>query len=510
MKKNVLLLLLFFSFTTIVFADDIPLKKDKEVAKIEITDELWLTPDRVLYNSDNNYFIYDLIYTNTISIPPENYHFEGLFSQYYTFYEKNWQMISEQHSSKTKQYYSNFNFKDYKYSFIVNNNIYSFFDNDGLKLSVYDENFQYEDYNLNFIDAEEYRGFTIVDIKVDDEIKYILLVDLYDDIFKEIRLYDNNTKYESFELNELDMKTRFPEYYYEYLSNKSEFFIIDNDIYSFYFDHGLKMTVYKDDFNYDIYNIDFCINDCGNYRVNEVQINDNIIYILLDAPSSTYKEIKVSNSDGKYDILDLSESEAKEKFPNYFKDGLKNIINDAYFSYTDNSVLISDEMLVYIENGREKFRINDEKYKSYGRAHRYNNLIIAIGYKGDGSKSDILFFDLDGNLLDTYEHNSYDLDLLFDNNQLIVATLYVDGICDIKDEGYYSYNHNCSGVLMNELYDLGDKYLGMALGGSAKEDIVNPDTLPDLNKIVILCFAFSIVITTFLLIQQRVKRYENS
>ena len=198
MKKNVLLLLLFFSFTTIVFADDIPLKKDKEVAKIEITDELWLTPDRVLYNSDNNYFIYDLIYTNTISIPPENYHFEGLFSQYYTFYEKNWQMISEQHSSKTKQYYSNFNFKDYKYSFIVNNNIYSFFDNDGLKLSVYDENFQYEDYNLNFIDAEEYRGFTIVDIKVDDEIKYILLVDLYDDIFKEIRLYDNNTKYESF------------------------------------------------------------------------------------------------------------------------------------------------------------------------------------------------------------------------------------------------------------------------------------------------------------------------
>ncbi|MDE5889351.1 MAG: hypothetical protein K2H20_04960, partial [Bacilli bacterium] len=190
-------------------------------------------------------------------------------------------------------------------------------------------------------------------------------------------------------------------------------------------------------------------------------------------------------------------------------------------------LLISGDTLSYYDNLEKKFEISSEDYVRFGQAKVYNELIIAIGYKnyprgyeGDSdsqttglNNSDILLYDLEGNLLSKYEHNAYDFDFSLIDNQLIVANLYVDGIC--KGEyrsgdlgGYFSYNSTCRGTLQNEIFDLDAKFLGMAVSeDKVVDDIIeNPETLPDINVIIIFSFIFSIIITFSLLVKSKIKR----
>ncbi len=497
MKKLLWFLVILVSFIEIVYADEFPLIKDREVARVEINDELWFTPDRVLYEFGENYLVYDFFHTNYITIG-ERPNWRGDFLKKYTFYDKNWKEILE-HSN------SNFFEGDGNY-FIVNNKIYNFFYDYVLNMTVYDEDFQFKTYTLDFWDDVVPYDFGIVDVIADESNIYILLKDI--DLYKEIRLYDDNSKYEIFDLDLIEVKERFPEYYYRYKKMSESYFIVGNNIYAFYNDDEMKMTIYKENSNLEIYNLDFW-DDVVPYDFGIVDViaDESNIYILLK-DADIFKEVRLYDGNSKYEIFDLDLLEVEERFPKYYNEGNQRATEEVYYDCVGNDAVISGDILVYIENGNEKFRIKNEKYKKYGQARKYNNLIISIAYKGDSFKSDILFYDLNGNLIGTFEHNAYDIDLLFKNNQLVVATLYVDGICDIFTEGYYSYNHNCSSVLMNEIYDLKPEFLGMALGTSIEEkpDIVtNPDTLGMINRIIMLCFITSIVITICVLVKKKFK-----
>lgn len=389
MKKIIWILVIIVNFVEIVYASDSPLIKNKEVAKVDIKEELWFTPERALYGLGDNYLVYDSFCTNAIS-KGESPNWSGHSLETYKFYDKNWNELLEHQNILTSE-------SEY---FVVDNKLYLFSYDSGTKLTVYNENFEFETYNMDFFD-KEYNNFYIQEIVADESNLYILIEHSYKDLYKEIKLYDNYSKYE---------------------------------------------------------------------------------------------------------ISDLTKIDIKEKFPKYYNEGSQNIYDEVYYDFSDENVLISGRILVYLENGKVKFNFRDEKYKNYGPAKKYNNLIVAIAYKGEKFKSDILFFDLDGNLISTYEHNAYDIDLLFNNNQLNVATLYIDGICDVVGEGYYTYNHNCTGILMNEIYDLDTEFLGMALGTSEdknKGEIENPNTFDYSHEFILLCFIASIVITLSLFVKRK-------
>ncbi len=315
----------------------------------------------------------------------------------------------------------------------------------------------------------------------------------------------------------------------------------DNYLYSYDYElvesgYDYVLRGYDDDFEYKIIEINYyksCYSKSPNSErpfcsldFKDVYSDSDGIYFLTNiyTPQRELLEskiLKISKDYNKYEFVDVSNQEIKELFPKYYYQAiLDEYKGDNDYYIIDDKVLVSGESLRYYEKDEKIFEITSNDYVRFGKAKVYNNLIIVIGYinynepislAGDYkstellglNNSDVLFYDLKGNLIGTYEHNYYDYDTMLIGDELVISSLYIDGICDVCGGGYHTYNFNCKATLMNEIYDMKEKYLGMTKSTSItnkNEEIKNPETLPGVNDVILLCFiAFITLITTRLI-----------
>ncbi len=334
-------------------------------------------------------------------------------------------------------------------------------------------------------------------------------------------------------------------YFSKFLSNENILLLYN---YKRGVDTGFDYELTKYDENLNTYNIKInytkiCDEDSSYDRycfLNFVDIYSGTdgIYLLAherkginDSTISEIKVLKINEDFENYSISDINNQEIKDMFPKYYYKYIvdNNEGNNNYY-VVDDKVLISGKSLRYYENGVEKFDITNDDYVKFGNAKVYNNLIMVIGYtnyiepiyngedtsnntsKYGLNNSDILFYDLDGNLIGTYEHNYYDYDIRLINDKIIISNLYIDGICNVVVDGYYAYNSNCNATLMNEIYSLDEEYLSKTKNeiSSDKEETKNPETLPDVNDVVLLCFIALITTVAIRIVKIYFKKYKTS
>ncbi len=123
MKKIFLIILLFFAFANLVFAEDVPLKRNKEVARSEVKDHFRL-PERKLFYNDNKYFIIDE-YEYVEEIGEREILHTGEMNSY--LYDNNWNKQNELVgiTSRDVRLSSVFYIDDYYYS--ISQNAYYYF-----------------------------------------------------------------------------------------------------------------------------------------------------------------------------------------------------------------------------------------------------------------------------------------------------------------------------------------------------------------------------------------------
>ena len=229
-----------------------------------------------------------------------------------------------------------------------------------------------------------------------------------------------------------------------------------------------------------------------------------------------YKVINTTKEFKNYSFSTISEEEIKYMFPKYYYSEIVNNSSSEYVYVDDKNILVSGKSLIYYYDHEKRFEIINDEYDGFLRAKVYNELIVAIAYDKsleveDDSKipysikgTDILFYDLNGELIGRYKDNLYSYDVLFADNKMIFGDLYVDGICDIEDNTYYAANTNCKATLLNDIYELSEEFLGMAM--STKEEVKNPETLPNISFMIIVCFIVSIAITFILFVKDNFKK----
>ncbi len=294
--------------------------------------------------------------------------------------------------------------------------------------------------------------------------------------------------------------------------------------------YDYELVTYDEDFNSTIFNLSYnkVCDETSNYpfcdlTFKDVYQNEEGIYYLVHetyrgesyfGDYNNRKVLKISSNYVDYEFLEVDEQEIKEMFPKYYYQYIVDETkgNNNYY-IVDDKVLISGDTLRYYENGEKKFEITNDDYERFGSAKVYHNLIIVIGYINYTSEvygaeevdtdkyglnySDILFYDLNGDLIGVYEHNYYDYDIILAEDNLVLTNLYVDGVCDVNREGYYTYNGTCKATLTNEVYGMLEKYLSMTKVGSNSDNdtsIKNPNTLPSVNDMIVIGFIALIIL----------------
>ena len=137
---------------------------------------------------------------------------------------------------------------------------------------------------MDFFD-KEYNNFYIQEIVADESNLYILIEHSYKDLYKEIKLYDNYSKYEEADLNGLDLNKRFPISYYKYLKSKYMYFAIGNDIYAISYGSEKNLIVYDENFNSKVYNLDFCDKEFSHFEIKDIVVDESNLYILIEHTS---------------------------------------------------------------------------------------------------------------------------------------------------------------------------------------------------------------------------------
>lgn len=434
MKKIALLFLILFSFIGIVNAESDILKKEKEVAKVEINDNFRI-PKRKYYYYNNEYFIID----------------------------------------------------EYEYLELSSKKIKS-----EMNLYLYDNKWNKK---------KELLGLISSDVRLSSS---FFIDDSYY-VFNQINYFWNRKSV--FEINKLDRDFNRKVLNFEYYRNENTGYY-DLSIEEMYFDNEKYIYFLTNEFYYT---------DMGE----EELVND-------------FRILRIDKDLKEYTFLNLDSDEVLNNAPDYFKQIIipmikeNKIDGDNNYFVDDERVLVSGDYLSFYDNLKKIFEIKNDEYVRFGRTKIYNDLIIVIGYKNYAkgydlnsdeytyglNNSDILFYDLNGNLIAKYEHNAYDFDFDLIDNYLVVSNLYVDGICNGEyrggnSGGYFSFNSLCNGTLQNEIYAMDAQFLGMALGSDEEDKysgIVNPDTLVSFNDFVIICFIIAIVMNTYMIFRRNFKK----
>lgn len=164
--------------------------------------------------------------------------------------------------------------------------------------------------------------------------------------------------------------------------------------------------------------------------------------------------------------------------------------------------------LKYVENDEVLFEIENENYISFSYPRKYNNLIFVFGGYNDtmiGYKSDILVYDLSGNLLQIVENNSVNRSYDIMGDKLILSRNYFDGELERLLEYNIFSTHKV--YFYNDIYKINDDFLGSSVTDNPKEekpiyDIKNPETK---DIAIILILLLSVVSFIYFIITNKKK-----
>ncbi len=442
MKKIIFLIFIFMCVGFVNAEDDI-LQMEKEVAPIKFKN-MWTHLNRQIYTFDDYFLIVD----------------EENNSWYYTTYDKEWNQIAYVEDLYEHYYYDMLTTKNGLYVFTAHSEDLTQYGT--MEVKKYNKNFEFSSLNIqNILGCSEYdycRG-TLLDYYVtsSDEIHFLI--------------YEN------------------------YYNNKECFSEEDCDWWNVY-----EVC--------DVYDVLGTVEDEseGCREVFEGWKEPDYFH--------KYREIIINNSFNDYSIMEIKEDTFKEKFPNYYYRNNASegeIIRDVYIS--GENILVSSNNLTLYSKGERMVEIIDNDYSGFLKAKIYNELIIALAYKKNYDNSenpysiyetDVLFFDLEGNLIGTYENNLYSYDFILEDYKLILSNVYVDGICTIKQGVYYTYNSNCDATLLNEIYKVDEIVLAKSI--TKDVEIENPDTSLSIKNGILLCFISFLFVIIFRLKKDKFKR----
>ena len=273
-------------------------------------------------------------------------------------------------------------------------------------------------------------------------------------------------------------------YYVEILNNKMELIkeiVFDEETYD-------DIDGYKANHYYS------CGFDIATTINNKTCFYTSSDFVCLDVENGTFDSIpNTDESLNKYfPLIYLAEKDEDNNFDYYDKED--DIVAKSGSLYTFNS---DDEYLAHAigkveQNGEKLFEYENEKYRSFSDVKIISNYIVLTASSGSRQdsergvdKSDVLVFDLEGNLLNTLSNNSKYVNLIEDEEGFIVSKYYAEGICDFADveattREAWVYD-SCKTYLTHEKYTLSE------VKGATNED--NPETA-SLPIILFVVFSF--------------------
>lgn len=250
--------------------------------------------------------------------------------------------------------------------------------------------------------------------------------------------------------------------------------------------------------------------------------NNDYRYPYLKLDFSTMNVLNVESTDEVY-------SDCVSNMTNLYGNRDKYAIN--YNSDKDVTLIISGNNLKgfsgdYSEIDEEYssdelkkvsiFDIKIDKYVSFSDLTFYSDYFVIVGNKDGysvssningeevaGFKSDILFFDYEGKLLYTFENDSAVLNYVFDEKNIVLTSMSIEGICNLNTdigiraniyETTYmldSYN-GCKSSFTLDTYSVNIQKVDNV------EEIEKEDN-PDTNDIIIFSFIVLLCTTIFML-----------
>lgn len=282
----------------------------------------------------------------------------------------------------------------------------------------------------------------------------------------------------------------------------NEFYFYINSVYKEILDLYVTDNAYYLFRSYDNY-YSYVKLDFTNKNVKSVNNTDDIYYDCESNTTTLYginneensnfynsdKDITIYTYDNsikwiKGNYLDVEElDEIKEKI-------IYETENDKYVSYSDFT-FYSDYFLVVAK--KDGYSINSS----------VNDSRVA------GFKADILFYDYDGNLVYTFENDSAILNYNFDEKNIVLTSMNIDGICNLNSNigiqfGNYeipyileSYN-GCTANFSLDTYAVNIEEVKESLS-------IDNEKNPDTHDIIIITFITLIGSTAILLFYKNIK-----
>ena len=308
---------------------------------------------------------------------------------------------------------------------------------------------------------------------------------------KEIKILNLNDYYSSFGLVEQsgDCIYVFTNGIYD---NKEGFLLLKVD-------SDLNVSVSKVFSNFDIFKTEYF----PGFRY--VTISDgNIIFSFEE-----YDEEKDAYS-YKINMFDLEKFEGKlvddeellkKYFPNIGSSSNSDGLNYIYTIYKDNKYTFNKNTsldyanLVITSNGEEKLSIDNKTYESFEEGAIIDNYILLIAKYEDNldleyydyslfdvlnKKSDLLIYDMNGNLVDTITTNANYENIEVKDDEFLVSRFYADGVCLLGGR-YYSIKKECKTYIQRILYSFS------ADDGVLNENENSTTQNPDTTSLPIIC-----------------------
>lgn len=219
-----------------------------------------------------------------------------------------------------------------------------------------------------------------------------------------------------------------------------------------------------------------------------VSENEKVIFlsfknlISLDTTTDTIELLEKNdeNLQKYFPLIYLRDKEEKSNFELFSSYAIADdkVIKVGYY-YEDETSVDSYALLKVYEGETEVLKKQDKNYSEYTDVKIINDNIVltALYTVGEGyasSKSDILIYDFDGNLIQKISNNSKYMAIEENVESFVVTRFYVEGTCDYKTGGDVEVwdSSSCNTYLYHENYSLVKSgFIGETVGKTE-----NPDT----------------------------------
>ncbi len=354
---------------------------------------------------------------------------------------------------------------------------------------------------------------------------------------------NHSKKIQYFDLDgELKSEIDVPFFYYGSMFDdiKSEMIVSDKYVYIFdredYKPHSFSPVTNED---LIIHKYDDSLNEISSIKLSDFGVKYESLYYVDDDNDNVYIYISNESSSKIYNIdsefkevipIETSDENLKKYFPSLIITQNLQLDEDVNFSLLDKCLYLENinnyvigskksigtlededtsiSYLKYVENDEVLFEIENENYISFSYPRKYNNLIFVFGGYNDtmiGYKSDILVYDLSGNLLQIVENNSVNRSYDIMGDKLILSRNYFDGELERLLEYNIFSTHKV--YFYNDIYKINDDFLGSSVTDNPKEekpiyDIKNPETK---DIAIILILLLSVVSFIYFIITNKKK-----